>query len=262
LKIPVLEKLPMTEQERYLFDLQGFLAVPDALTPAQVADLNALLDAHLAQKVSPDTHTHRFGQLLTWGQPYLDLIDNPRITPYLEVLLGEGFRLDHDYADVIRHGKGPIGTTLHGGATPYDALYSYHYENGRMRNGLMVVAYNLKDVNPGDGGFGCVPGSHKANLPFPGEWRELETLHPCVQPVVGPAGTAIIFTEALTHGTLPWRGAEERRTLFYKYSPHGLSWAARYYEAEEYAGLTERQRAILEPPNARYSGREQHRSRR
>ncbi|HZP81290.1 MAG TPA: hypothetical protein VFB21_06615 [Chthonomonadaceae bacterium] len=43
-----------------------------------------------------------------------------------------------------------------------------------MRNGLTVVAYNLKDVNPGDGGFGCVPGSHKSNLPFPSEWRELE----------------------------------------------------------------------------------------
>jgi hypothetical protein len=73
--------------------------------------------------------------------------------------------------------------------------------------------------------------------------------------VTGPAGTAVIFTEALTHGTLPWRGKGERRTLFYKFSPHPISWSARYYNAEQYEGLTERQRAILEAPNARYRNR-------
>ncbi len=250
----------MNERERYLFDLQGFLVVPNALDAAQLAALNTLMDEHLQAEVAPDAHTHRFGNLLSWGQPYLDVIDNAHITPYLEALLGERFRLDHDYADVIRSGKGPIGTTLHGGATPFDPTAYYHYDNGRMNNGLTVVAYNLKVVRPGDGGFACVPGSHKSNLPFPREWRDLETLHPCVQPVTGPAGTAILFTEALTHGTLPWRGADERRTIFYKYSPHPLSWSAYYYEVREFAHLTERQRAILEPPNARYIGREQHRN--
>jgi len=245
----------MTEQEIYLFDLQGYLVVPNALSAEEVAALNAIMDEHLARAMEPGAHTHRFGGLLEWGRPYLDLIDNARITPYLTELLGPSFRLDHDYADVIRAGKGPIGTTLHGGATPYNALYSYHYENGRMRNGLSVVAYNLKDVHLGDGGFAAVPGSHKANRPFPSEWRELDTPRPCVQPVTGPAGTAILFTEALTHGTLPWTGKDERRTVFYKYSPHGLSWAAQYYDADAYEGLTEQQRAILEPPNARYAGR-------
>lgn len=250
----------MNEQERYLFDLQGFLTVPDALDAGELAALNAGMDSHLAQEAPPDANTHRFIGLLDWGQPYLDLIDNPRILPYLEALLGPNFRLDHDYADVIRSGKGPIGTTLHGGATPYDPLYSYHYDNGRLRNGLFVVAYNLKDVHPGDGGFGGVPGSHKSNLPFPEEWRALDTPHPCVQPVVGPAGTAILFTEALTHGTLPWHGRDERRTVFYKYSPNSISWAAHYYDARTYEGLTARQAAILEPPNARYPGRERHRT--
>ena len=54
-----------------------------------------------------------------------------------------------------------------------------------------------------------------------------------------------------THGTLPWHG-KERRTLFYKYSPFSLSWAADYYDANKYDDLTERECAILEPPNARY----------
>jgi len=248
----------MTDNERYLFDLQGFLVVPNALDGAWLSELNAILDQHIAECVAPDANTHRFGGLLAWGRPYVDLLDNPVIYPYLEELLGPGFRLDHEYADIIRTGKGPIGTTLHGGATPYDPVYSYRYDNGRLRNGLLVAAYNLHDVNPGDGGFAAVPGSHKANLPFPAEWKELEVQHPCVQPVTGAAGTAILFTEALTHGTLPWRGARERRTLFSKYSPATISWSARYYNADDYPGLTARQRALLEPPNARYAGREKH----
>ncbi|MDQ3814421.1 MAG: phytanoyl-CoA dioxygenase family protein [Armatimonadota bacterium] len=242
----------MNEQEHYLFDLQGFLVVPDALSPEQVSELNAVMDAHIAAETEAGMTTHRFGRLLRWGSSYVDLIDNPRIVPYLEALLGPKFRLDHDYADVIRSGKGPIGTSLHGGASPFDPAQYYHFRDGRMYNGLTVVAYNLKDVHPGDGGFACVPGSHKSNFRFPNEWRDLENLHPCVRCVTGAAGTAIIFTEALTHGTLPWHGQDERRTIFLKYSPHPLSWSARYYDADDYDGLTERQRAILEPPNARY----------
>ncbi len=120
-----------------------------------------------------------------------------------------------------------------------------------MRNGLFVVAYNLYDVNPGDGGFAAVPGSHKSNFPFPAQWRELEGSQdlPFVTQVTGKAGTAILFTEAMTHGTLPWRG-DERRTIFYKYSPPALSWSPVYYDAAVYPDLSERQQAILSPPSA------------
>jgi hypothetical protein len=245
----------MNDQERYLFDLQGFITVPDALDASQLADLNRIWDEHIAQDASTDVSTKRWGNLLSWGAPYRRLIANPRIAPYLNEIVGPRFRLDHDYADLIRTGKGPIGTRLHGGGAPFDPSQYYRFQDGRMHNGLIVVAYNLRDVYPGDGGFGCVPGSHKSNLPFPEEWKELDNLQPFMRAVTGPAGTAILFTEALTHGTLPWHGAGERRTLFFKYSPHPLSWSARYYDASAYDDLSEAERAALEAPNARYGGR-------
>lgn len=245
----------MNAHERYLFDLHGYLVVPNALSPRTVERVNALMDARIAEDTAPDMRTHRFGKILEWGSELRDLIDNPRIAAHVEALVGPQYRLDHDYADVIRAGKGPIGTTLHGGSTPFDPAQYYRVQDGQMANGLIVVAYNLKDVNEGDGGFGCVPGSHKSNFPYPTEWQPLDDPQPFVKRVTGPAGTAIIFTEALTHGTLPWTGAGERRTLFYKYSPHTLSWSARYYNADDYEGLTDKQRAILEAPNARYQGR-------
>ena len=64
----------------------------------------------------------------------------------------------------------------------------------------------------------------------------------------------IRFTEALTHGAIPWtREDSSRRTLFYKFSPHGTSWSSTYYNEEDYEiyeDLTDRQRAILKPPSA------------
>ncbi|MBD0300676.1 MAG: mitomycin antibiotics/polyketide fumonisin biosynthesis protein, partial [Tolypothrix sp. T3-bin4] len=62
------------------------------------------------------------------------------------------------------------------------------------------------------------------------------------------AGSAVIFTEALTHGTLPWKGKNERRTLFYKYCPHPSAWAKYLYNCDDYPDLTASQQQILSPP--------------
>ena len=41
-----------------------------------------------------------------------------------------------------------------------------------------------------------------------------------------PAGSAILFTEALTHGTAAWQGPHERRSLLYKYCVSHIAWTA------------------------------------
>jgi hypothetical protein len=238
----------VTELEKYLFDLQGFLIVENALTSVELATLNEIIDEKIALVDEPEKLWFRFDSLLSWGAPFQSLIDNPRITSYLLELLGSKFRLDHDYIHIIRQGTGPIGSELHGGGTPYDPCQYYAYKNGRMYNGLTAVAYNLTDVNPGEGGFGCIPGSHKSNLPLPSEWKDLSEPPPCVQEIAGKAGTAIIFTEALTHGTLIWKGQQQRRTLFYKYSPFPSAWWRNYYNLNDYPELTQAQRDILRTP--------------
>ena len=94
---------------------------------------------------------------------------------------------------------------------------------------LLTVVFELAPVQPGQGGFGCLPGSHRDDAPRlpthddwrkPGHWATAEQrgpLWPADVPVhrieAGP-GDAIIFTEKLVHGTLPWAGGGERRTLF------------------------------------------------
>ena len=265
----------MNDHEKYLFDLRGYVVVKNALTTGQVEDLSVRLEARRTQgrrRLGSDRTI--FGteaapawsapSLLEWGGTYIDLIDLPTIAPYLEALLGVGYRLDHDYINVI-NAEHPSKLYLHGGGQgagggPRDVVGPtdggqcyYRYNNGRFFNGLLTVAFELNTVAASSGGFACVAGSHKGNFPLPNEWRVSEKqadIPACVDRVTAASGDAIIFTEACAHGTVPWEGGGERRTVFYKYCPHAVAWGPCYYNADHYADLTANQRAILTPPSA------------
>ena len=81
-------------------------------------------------------------------------------------------------------------------------------------------------------------------------------VHEIVRRCGGPAGSACVFTESCTHGTIPWRGAGERRTLFMKFSPRSVSWSDIYFDADRLpwaAELSDRERQILMAPAAPFA---------
>lgn len=246
----------MNEQERYLFDLMGYLVVEDVLGPAELAELNALINrrdpwgqyAREHQGSTVGEGNLHVGPLHEWEEPFRRLISHSKIVPYLTEMIGPKFRFDHGYAIFMK--KGGSQHRLHGGNTPYDPGQYYHWRNERMYNGLIVVSFALGDVRPGDGGFAAIPGSHKSNLPCPAEFKTFETTGPWLQQVPQKAGSAIMFTEALTHGTWPWTVDTERRSLLYKYSPGHMSWAQKYPSADDAPGAdwSAEARRILEPP--------------
>lgn len=235
----------MTPEEKFLFDLQGYLVIKNVLTADEVAELNALADENFPRvEGKPD----RRGRVSTWGPPAQALIDHPKIMPYLLTLIDSKFRLDHDYC--IFMDPGAPGSQLHGGEG-HEGDHWYKYRDGQMRNGLCVVTFFLAPAAEGDGGFACIPGTHKANFlsSIPREVLRLERPAPyVVQPEV-EAGDALFFTEALVHGTLPWRASHERRALLYKYSPGYSAWSQKYYSPDDYVGLTEQQKRIVSPPS-------------
>ena len=237
----------MTPVEQYLFDLQGYLIIEDVLDAKAVAELNRLIDVQeLSADVAQAQGRLHTGGFLTWGQSFVDLLDHERVMPLLKVILGDGFRLDHYYAIYLEAGAERLG--LHGGNTPYDPPEYYHFRNGQMYNGLTVVAWNLADTGPAQGGFCCIPGSHKVNYPCPPEIREAHAEAGCVVVPEAKAGSVVIFTEALTHGTAPWQAAHQRRSLLFKYSPGQQSWSKNHIEPPEGVALTERQALLFEPP--------------
>jgi Phytanoyl-CoA dioxygenase (PhyH) len=261
------ESLPMDEVERYLFDLNGYLVLPNVLSDSELAALNSKLDLSGAPEMlnqnnfihtgfpDPDAADDQdlegpvrvYNGLVTdWGSEFRDLVDHPVVLPYLEQLLGADLRFDHSYA-ILMHSR--AGATsphrLHNGGTPFDPSQYYNVRDNRMFNGLVAVCYALTTVGSRDGGFCVIPGSHKANFPVPAKIIGIvDATAPVVQ-VPMNAGDVLIFTEAITHGALPWRASHERRALLYKYAPGFIQWEHKSPWVTLDHPWTDRQRRLL-----------------
>ena len=240
----------MTPEEKFTFDLEGYLVLKEVLTTAEIDEINALADSVWPGEYD-ETDLRRVSKASQWGQATQALIDHPGILPYLVELLGPKVRIDHDYSMFMR--KGGRSGGLHGGHTPQIAAadHWYQYHDGIMRNGLTVFTYLLTDAGPEDGGFSCIPGSHKSNFTnsLPDDVRQYERIPHYVHQPPAKAGDVIIFTEALMHGTMPWTADHERRALLYKYSPGHSAWSKSYYDPADYPTATEQQQRLMAPPS-------------
>jgi hypothetical protein len=234
---------PLTESERYAFDLRGFLLRRSALSVDELARLTRAVKALRVPRPGPTIQSQRFKGHLVRDRAFRDLMDHPAVLEPLLELCGPTLRLDHAYGITMASGTGGLG--LHGGATPHDPSQHYRVEGGRMYNGLVGVQWALVDHRPGDGGFGCIPGSHKAAFRLPADPDPV-----LVAEVPMAAGDVVLFTEALTHCTIPWGGAVDRLSLLYKYAPGHLAWGPEYLDdlRPVARGATDRQRRLLQPP--------------
>ena len=239
----------MNAEEKYLFDLRGYVNIEGVLDADDLTELNVLIDAqNYADPADDNIHSQRLGGFLSWeNDAFRKLLNHPRIMPCLAEIVGPKFRLDHVYGILMKEGN--PGGTLHGGGTPYDPSQYYVFRNDRMYNGLTVVSWALTDMLPEHGGFCCIPGSHKSNYPCPPQFRPVKDNKTCMAPVHQKAGDAVIFTEALTHGTLPWTAPHQRRSILFKYSPGHASWGQERYNDTLRDLMTEDdQKLMLEPP--------------
>ena len=237
----------MSEEDKYLFDLQGFLVVRGVLDAETLKTLHASMDVNgIAGPEAGDISKSRFGNFLSWGEPWRNLIDHARIMPYLSELLGPKFRLDHAYGMAAKADtdEGHLGLHHQAGMFNHACYYATHGQ--QMHTGLLVVSYTLVDMPVGRGGFCCIPGSHKALYNTPGKYYRTDN-NPLLTQVPIAAGDVIIFTEALTHGTTKWRNPHERRSVLLKYCPPYMQFSGSPMNSD-IPGLTERQRLIMAGP--------------
>lgn len=254
----------MNEDKKYLFDLNGYLVVEQVLTKDELAIANEGIDRHLHEgRYRPEEQSrakdapalkgeHGRGELrgmFEWEEPYCnvfrDMLAHPRIVPYLNEILGKGFRVDHRMF-LLWMDKGAEGHRFHGSSGPgFDPNQYYIVKNGQMHNGLTVVAFQLTDINPGDGGLIVIPGSHKSNYACPPEMRRYEKYQEHIRQLTCKAGDVIIFTEAVTHGTLQWTADHPRRSTLTRYTAGNMAYMPSF-EIPEWAD--ERVRAVMEQP--------------
>lgn len=275
--ISVAPAMEMTAEERFFFDLNGFLIVRGVLSSEEVEAANAAIDKHADDILERhgDLRNTRNGSplagdgvhgrqdlagMLQWPKPHCDpfrsWLAHPKLLPYFTELCGEGYRMDH-LPFVILQRKGSEGFQLHGGPLSANGRMNptlqYRCENGDFYNSLLGMSVQLSDHNPGDGGFCVVRGSHKMKFALPDAFKHghigTEHLH---QPTTR-AGDVVFFSEATVHGAMPWVAEHERRIALYRFAPATCCYGRSYlpqWPAAMLEGLSDQQRAVLEPPYA------------
>jgi hypothetical protein len=231
--------------DRYVFDCRGWVRFDAVLTAQEVAGLRAAIARQHLDPPGATVAQQRFGEhgdLLRWDAAFRSLMDHPLVVDALHHLVGPSARLDHSYGIMMRPGTSGLG--LHGPQQPFDPSQFYVHRGGRIWNGMVAFSWALSDGGPGDGGFGCISGSHRADEPLPPGAERL------VEEVPQRAGSLLVFTEALYHCTVPWNGAGDRYNILFKYCPGNSAWDNRLPVPPDVLPLlTPRQQALAAPPS-------------
>lgn len=228
----------MTVQQLYEFDIKGYIVVENVLAPWEIELFREILE-----DVKGAKGTGKFS-FFDKHPCFAELMVRKPILQIISTLCGEYFRFDHALG--LRMTKGLNQRQgLHGGNGSGQGTSLYMTHNGKVFNGLVKVLYSLVDVVAGDGGFVCIPGSHKSGIDF----RPENTSSPLVVNPAMKGGDVLIFTEALVHGSKAWNGNIERFALLYSYCPGYMAWK-NPSTIDHYKPLltSELQKAVCRPP--------------
>jgi ectoine hydroxylase len=189
--LPIASPGPLTERERFLFDVAGFLVIPDALSSDEVG---ALLEA--AERAHAPYPAHEWRQLgaVYEHEPAVEpLIDHPSVLPKARALLGDYFILQSSWCT-----KSPAG--FPGGGFHQDGSGVYQFRRLAVPTPLMQlrIGFFLTDQSEPDiGNMVMIPGSHNAAVPLARETK-LEEM-PLAQVICGRPGTALMFHQGVYH---------------------------------------------------------------
>ena len=100
----------VTLEDKFVFDLQGYIIIKNVLTEDEVTEINEVCDRIFprsydeVENLKEEGSLRRTSRVSKWDPVCQRLIDHPGITPYLREFLGPTFRLDHDYCIFMKQG--------------------------------------------------------------------------------------------------------------------------------------------------------------
>ena len=254
----------LTDMERYLFDLNGFIVIRNALSAEEVSECNAVLDT--MQKGQPGqwhghVHGHNFTgsheglnlqQIYEAGPAFERLIDHPSWIEKVTHFIGTDepnfdgnhgpLFIDENFANIREKGQA-IG--LHSGGDKRVTRCQFRYHDGRFHCGQVNILMAFNDIGPGDGATMVIPGSHKSNIAHPeyGSAMMKEGQGTSVDGITGAievhmqAGDALCFVDAIMHGSAARTNDGQRRIAVYRYGP---SWGFFRHPYRPSQGLLDR----------------------
>ena len=255
------------EKEFYFWDLNGYVVVRGIMDEQWLAEANEAVDKfqdrivvgeELARGSISQAGTGRplLSGLLDlpdpYNAPFRRMIAHPAVVQRLNWMGGSGYRTTG--ATVFCAVHGTSGHSLHDGNEPMSPSRGYYFKNGRSYAETVTITWQLRDVEPGLGGFACVPGSHKTQYAMPSGIRTCDdTMGLVVQPVM-KAGDVLFFMDGgCTHGALAWKNPVPRRGVLIKYQSKNVNWGGGVIDPQDRWGdmvedMTEAQFAVMRGP--------------
>jgi hypothetical protein len=189
--VPLAEPGPLTERERFLFDVAGYLVIPGALTAAEVE--GCLAAARRAHAATPSAEWRQLGAVYEQEPAMEPLIDHPAVFAKARALLGDYFILQSSWCTVSPPG-------FPGGRFHQDGSGVYEFRRLATPTPLVQlrIGFFLTDQSqPNMGNMAMIPGSHNAAVPLP-KGTPLEEV-PIAQVICGEPGTALLFHQGVWH---------------------------------------------------------------
>ena len=223
----------MTAEQRYLFDLHGYLHLRNVLSAEELAAARAAAERYVDSP--PDqlpegfrVDGRRYEHGFAFDRALERLTMHPATWPIVTELTRGRPRLVSGTLQINAAATDQVQPLrLHCARDDYgwDAI-RYEVRDGRIFCDHTVVFPYLTDVHPGDGGLVVVPGSHKSLFERPpelfnnGVLETLEQLPAGVENITPRAGDMVVMNELVTHGALPWTPRDRRRLiLVLRYMP-------------------------------------------
>jgi len=230
--VDVERPLTLTAEQRRQFDEEGFFIVEDLLTSEEVSTLLDLVDKRyrgfVRDRDLAADEAFQMRNVVSLDRRFRDLIDHPRILPYVVDVMGSNIQLRTSHADV--RPPQPTSAAEHEIGSP-DSFFPWHSDGPNygwpLVDGVvpfmeMKVGLYLTDLSKGDQGEICVVrGSHRRAQSRDTDGRHLIDADDIVPVTVKP-GAALIWRTALLHALRPNLSSEPRRCLYYGYHPRWI----------------------------------------
>jgi hypothetical protein len=245
------QQVRLTEEQRYLFDTRGWLAVPGVLTEEEIEPMREFCyRLRRESEAIPEPHRSSI------GGPLEALTDHPVVLGFMNEFVAHaphgseecyGFRLEGSFLAVREAGSSNFRP--HGGSGFFNMpgnSHVYRCFNGRSHSGLTRVVWELNPVERGDGGTMFLTGSHKTPFPPPASIEDPES--PLWDTYSCPAGSVLFFTEAITHTGATWTNSQrDRVAIFNCYNTVGSKWHRWEPHPKQVAAMPPKRRTLFRP---------------
>ncbi|SFS99874.1 phytanoyl-CoA dioxygenase family protein [Paenibacillus sp. BC26] len=211
---PVVSAGELTETDRFIFESWGYFVIPDVLSAEEVKQC---LEA--SERVHKAAGTEGFGQVGRGyeTEPALEqLMDHPAVLPKIRGLYGDRFIMQSGW-NTKQPAFGGMGGWHQDGSGAYDfkKLSFPQIPLVQLRASFLLT----DQTQPRMGNMELIPGSHRSQVAMPEALRKEKGDVSIGHVICAPAGSVLVFHNAVWHRTYAHDGDYDRYTMHYIYSP-------------------------------------------